>query len=102
MKIYCFDIDGTICSINEDDYSKAKPNNEIIDRINELYSKGNKIIFNTARGFVTGKDWEKITINQLSEWGLKYHEIYFNKPAADYYIDDKALEISNWLQKNDY
>ena len=27
----------------------------------------------------------------MVEWGVKHHELAFGKPAADYYIDDKAL-----------
>ena len=42
--IYCFDIDGTICT-QEIDYSDAKPYPERILRINELYDDGHKIIF---------------------------------------------------------
>lgn len=99
-KTYCFDIDGTICSISEEDYSKAQPYKEIIEKINILFEQGNKIILNTARGFVTKINWEETTKTQLEEWGVKYHELYFNKPAADYYIDDKAKEISDWLKEN--
>ena len=96
LKTICFDIDGTICSIDLDDYSNAQPFEETIKKINVLYDLGHKIIFNTARGFLSGKDWEKTTKDQLKVWGVKYHELYFNKPAADYYIDDKALELKNW------
>ena len=99
LKTICFDIDGTICSINLDDYSNAQPFEETIKKINILYDLGHKIIFNTARGFLTGIDWENTTKEQLKVWGVKYHELYFNKPAADYYIDDKALEIKNWEDK---
>ena len=61
MKIYCFDIDGTICTISVEDYSMAEPYPERINQINALYDEGNKIIFNTARGFETGIDWSDLT-----------------------------------------
>ena len=52
--IFCFDIDGTICStVNDGDYTKAEPFHDRILKINKLYEDGNTIIFNTARGFVT-------------------------------------------------
>tara|TARA_X000000368_G_C23007342_1_gene701834 strand:- start:874 stop:1170 length:297 start_codon:yes stop_codon:yes gene_type:complete len=97
--IYCFDIDGTICT-QEIDYSDAKPYPERILRINELYDDGHKIIFLTARGFKTGIDWKEITTNQLNKWGVKYHNLHFGKPNADFYIDDKGRDIFNWFTKN--
>lgn len=99
-KVYCFDLDGTLCTLTNGNYSEAKPIKKRIKLLNELYSSGNKIIINTARGFITGLEWEEITKKQLNEWGVNYHSLYLNKPAADYYIDDKALEIKNWLENN--
>lgn len=91
---YVFDIDGVIAHKEENnDYSKAKPNLEMISIINKLYDMGNEIILLTARGYVTGIDWEEVTREQLKSWGLKYHELHFGKANADYYIDDKMLPI---------
>ena len=97
MKIYCFDIDGTICTISVEDYSMAEPYPERINQINALYDEGNKIIFNTARGFETGIDWSDLTKSQLENWGVKFHSLHFSKPAADYYIDDKNLSIDQFI-----
>jgi hydroxymethylpyrimidine pyrophosphatase-like HAD family hydrolase len=47
MVVYV-DIDGTICS-QEEDYSNAKPYRERIQKINKLYDDGNEIIYWTAR-----------------------------------------------------
>lgn len=88
--IYCWDIDGTICT-QETDYNLAKPFPEIIKQINNLYSNGHIIIFHTARGYVTGINWEEITKKQLSDWGIKYHKLIFGKPNADYYVDEKSI-----------
>ena len=41
-----------------------------------------------------GIDWSEMTKKQLDSWGLKYHELHFGKPAADFYIDDKMLALS--------
>ena len=91
---YVFDIDGVIARIEENnDYSKSKPNTEMIAIINKLYEFGNEIILHTARGYVTGIDWREVTEEQLKNWGLKYHELHFGKPNADYYIDDKMLSM---------
>ena len=97
MKTYCIDIDGTICSISLEDYSLAQPYENRIKQINKLYEEGNKIIIHTARGSLTGLDHSELTIKQLKNWGVNYHEISFGKPAADYYIDDKAKDIFEWF-----
>lgn len=88
---YCFDLDGTICS-HEQDYSKAVPFRERIIQINNLYEEGNRILIETARGSETGIDWFGLTKNQLEEWGLKYHELRVGKKiVADVYVDDKGI-----------
>lgn len=97
-KTFCFDIDGVIATITQDnDYNLAKPRQEMIDQINRLHASGHTIILNTARGFLTGIDWEITTIEQLNLWGVNYHKIYFGKPAADFYIDDKMLSMDKVL-----
>lgn len=91
---YVFDIDGVIAQLEENnDYSKSRPNTELITIINKLFDMGNEIILLTARGYVTGIDWREVTERQLKNWGLNYHELQFGKPNADYYIDDKMLSM---------
>ncbi len=93
-KKFCFDIDGVIATLVKDNnYADAGPRESTIDKINKLFDQGNKIVLFTARGYETGINWEEITKTQMMEWGVKYHEIYFGKPSADYYIDDKAINI---------
>jgi len=88
--IYCFDLDGTLCSI-EGDYMKAKPNKERIGTVNKLYEQGHTIIIDTGRGSSTGKRWFKETHKQLQSWGVKFHRLRVGvKVAADVYVDDKA------------
>jgi len=29
----------------------------------------------------------------LEEWNIKYHELILGKPYADYYIDNKGINI---------
>lgn len=99
-KTFCFDIDGIIMTITEDnDYNLSKPIKKTVNLINELYDAGNKIIIFTARGYVTGIDWEEITRKQLTNAGLKFHELKFGKPAADYYIDDKFIDLDVLIEK---
>jgi hypothetical protein len=95
-KVFCFDIDGVIANIVENlDYSQSTPNNKIIKIINRLYERGNKIILFTARGYVSKINWEETTKKQMKKWGLKYTELIFGKPAADFYIDDKMLSLTD-------
>lgn len=93
-KTFVFDIDGVIATLQKDlDYALSGPNRKMIDIINQLYDYGNKIVLFTARGYVTGKDWSEVTKDQMKQWGVKYHELKFGKPNADYYIDDKMLGL---------
>ena len=93
-KTFVFDIDGVIAKIQKDlDYALAEPNERMIAIINKLYDYGNRIVLFTARGYVTGKDWSEVTKEQMARWGLKYHELKFGKPNADYYVDDRMLSL---------
>ncbi len=94
-KIYCIDIDGTLCTENCQ-YEDAKPITKVIEKINRLYDNGNKIVLLTSRGYTSKKDWSELTKFQLEKWCVKYHELHFGKPFADYYIDNKAINILDW------
>jgi len=99
---YCFDVDGTICTITENhEYHKAIPVPQMIKKINKLYDEGHTIKIATARGQVSGEKYHELTSEQLEEWGVKYHEL-FDKPSADFYIDDKAMTPGDFLLGKDY
>tara|TARA_R100000315_G_scaffold57794_1_gene32567 strand:- start:30 stop:332 length:303 start_codon:yes stop_codon:yes gene_type:complete len=96
--IYYVDIDGTICTQENKndtlDYDKAKPRPEQIQKINKLYDDGHTIVYWTARGTVTGIDWNDLTENQLRLWGCKYHDLRVGtKPHYDVWVDDKSIKI---------
>ena len=99
--IYCFDIDGTICtSVENSDYESAMPIEIMKTTINNLYESGNTIKFFTARGCVSGKDWTEVTKRQLDSWGFKYHELIMNKkPHADCFVDDRGIDVNSWISK---
>ncbi len=98
-KRFVFDIDGVITAPHTStDYHLAVPNYPMIQVINQLYAKGHEIILFTARGYVTGIDWRSITEQQLAEWGVSYHELHFGKPNADYYVDDRMLDMELLLK----
>jgi hypothetical protein len=93
---YCVDIDGTICTNTEGEYHAAEPYPDAIAAVNLLYELGHYVVLFTARGSGTGLDWREVTVRQMTEWGVKYHELHFGKPAADVYIDDRAINAIAW------
>lgn len=93
-KTFCFDIDGVVATIVPgNDYNLAKPIQQTIKEINRLHDEGHRIILFTARGSATDIDWKGLTIMQMESWDVKYDELRFGKPAADYYIDDKMIPL---------
>lgn len=94
---YCFDIDGTLCTNTEGAYEEAKPFPNVIARVNQLYAEGHQILLCTARGSTTGIDWRELTERQMAAWGVKYHALFMGKPTADLYVDDKAINIAQWM-----
>ena len=96
MIIY-IDIDETIChSPDKYDYGKSTPIQENIDKANKLYDEGHTIIYWTGRGMSTGIDWKWLTVFQLDTWKIKYHELKFEKPTYDLFIDDKNMNTRDW------
>jgi capsule biosynthesis phosphatase len=99
---YVFDIDGTICShaSSKTTYKEATPIESRIRRINELSSRGHRIILYTARGMRTFKNdgkkahdkYYELTREQLHEWGVDYDTLIMGKPSGDIYIDDKGIK----------
>lgn len=99
-KTYCFDIDGVIATLTPNNqYDLAQPIAKTVALIKRLFETGNYIILFTARGYVTGIDWEPLTRQQMHEWGVPYHELKFGKPAADYYIDDKLIGVDELVEQ---
>jgi len=98
-KTFCFDIDGVIATLVPDNnYELAQPNRNTIALINTLYELGQHIILFTARGSLTGIDWESITREQMVKWGVKHHKLAYGKPAADFYIDDRFIDLTDLYQ----
>lgn len=92
--IYIIDIDGTICYQQQPgDYTTSVAYPDRIAKINDLYTAGNTIIYWTARGMTTGKNWEELTRQQLNLWNCKYNELRMQKPVYDIWVDDKAAWI---------
>lgn len=97
--IYGFDIDGTICTTKNGDYKNAKPIKGRIEKINKLYwQKGNTIVYFTARGTVTKKNYYDLTKKQLKKWGAMHDQLIMGKPYFDLFVDDKALSDKDFFK----
>ena len=97
-RIFCFDLDGTLCTSENGEFLNAKPLEDRIKKVNEMYDSGNIIIIETARGTVSKTDWSNLTRKQLSEWGVKYHGLRTGKKIyADHYIDDHAINANDFF-----
>lgn len=96
---FCFDCDGVIATLVEgNDYNKSTPMQATVNLINFLYEKGHEIIIFTARGSMTGIDWKEITRSQMEQWGVKYHKLMLGKPAANFYIDDRFIDLNELIE----
>lgn len=102
---FVVDLDGTICTQEKSgEYHKAQPNTSVIDKINELYRKGHKIVIFTARGMKTYGTVDKamnaysvMTSDWLAKYCVMHDELRFGKPAGDIYIDDKMMTIRDFV-----
>ena len=100
----CFDIDNTLFQYNKQrqvtqSYKECEPIPKIIYLLKKLHQQGHTIILYTARGMKSasgnqGKTMKvvaKDTFELLEAHDIPFDEIYFGKPNADIYIDDKAF-----------
>lgn len=98
MSVYVFDLDGTICHTQGNNYADAQPIAGRIAVVNALYDQGHEIVIESARGSVTGQDWQRVTEDQLHVWGLKCHRVRTGKKVyGDYYIDDKGVPAEEFF-----
>jgi capsule biosynthesis phosphatase len=100
------DLDGTLCPIKGkgERYEDLKPLDNAVSKVKELRQAGHYIIIQTARNMATqqgnlGKVMQnvgKITLDWLEKYEIPYDEIFFGKPNAHLYIDDRAFRFSSW------
>jgi hypothetical protein len=91
------DIDGTIFETIDKNYPESKPIPERIAYFNRLYDEGHTIKYWTARGSGSGKNWYDLTLKQLQDFGVKFHEFNVGKPSYDLWIDDKAVNADAYF-----
>jgi len=100
------DLDGTICPVRQEGelYANLLPHEGAVEKLKELKNNGHYLIIQTARNMATcnsnvGKVLKNIgliTLEWLAKHDVTYDEIFFGKPNADLYIDDRALRYSEW------
>jgi len=96
---WCFDLDNTLVKTEGSDYKNATPITEAIKKVQNYWARGDHIIIMTARGSGSKKDWHEFTANQLTEFGIPYHQLIVGlKPGGvDVFVDDKAINALDWL-----
>jgi hypothetical protein len=98
MIIYV-DIDNTVFKTEGTNYEDSTPMERRIKIINNLYDKGNTIIYWTARGTGSGKDYLNLTEKQLRKCGAKFHNLLMGKPVYDLFIDDKNINSEEYFSR---
>ncbi len=100
------DLDGTICTLKQknETYEEVQLIPGAAEFIRKLREDGNYIIIQTARNMATCdsnlgkvmKNVGKVTLEWLEKNEVEYDEIFFGKPNAQLYIDDRAFRFENW------
>lgn len=103
------DFDGTLCEFDFPKIGKQTPNQlELMNHLIDMRKNGHKLILWTNRG--DSKEYPVLTeaINWCKDRGLEFDAINTNLPnqkklsgpspkvMADIYLDDKALNVSEW------
>ena len=107
-KIFCFDLDNTLCVTTGNNYQNSKPLKKKIKIVNKLFEKGHIIKIFTSRFMGRSKEnivkakkmGYSLTKSQLKKWKIKHHILIMGKPSFDISIDDKSIDFdNNWDKK---
>jgi capsule biosynthesis phosphatase len=109
MKRLIMDLDGTITSGESGNYSEAKPQALVVEKIREYKAMGFEIVISTARNMRTyegnvGKinvHTLPVVIAWLDKHDVPYDEIIVGKPWCGhegFYVDDKSVRPSEFTQ----
>ena len=98
------DFDDTIAFTKNRDWKNAKPNTDLINKLNKLSKEGWTVDIFTARGSISCKtrfDAEEKYGDQIREWlddhNVNYNMLSFDKPLGAYYIDDKGITPEDFI-----
>ena len=101
------DFDDTIAFTKNRDWENAKPNIDLIKKLNELSSCGWTVDIFTARGSLScssREEADKTYRPQIEKWleknNVNYTMLSFDKPLGAYYIDDKGITPEDFVSTN--
>lgn len=110
QRLLVIDLDGTLCeqTTGGDAYWSAKPRQDVIDKVNQLYDEGWHVTIHTARGMRTCKNdikkvielYEEKTRDYLIENGVWFHELIMGKPPGDRYVDDRGMTPEEFIGRH--
>lgn len=109
------DFDGTLCDYGFPKIgTQTEEQKSLIKFLKKARLSGHKLILYTCRGDKEGLPVLTEAIEWCKEQGLEFDSVnenipsfkklsgYSPKPVADFYLDDKAVNVKNWRDLNDY
>jgi uncharacterized HAD superfamily protein len=94
-RVISVDCDGTLTEEScwtEEDMRNATPKEDVIKKVNDLHLE-NFIVIHTARRH----QFYEVTVDWLKRHGVKYHAIRMGKMPADLYLDDKCVNVKDFV-----
>lgn len=92
-KTIMVDLDGVLCTEETfHDRPLAEPIAGACEALRKLRAAGHTVVIYTARG------WGEYRVTQhwLDEHGFEYDGLHMGKPVADVWIDDRAIQFTDW------
>lgn len=97
--IIAVDIDGTLTEETcwtPEQCLNATPRLDVIKKVNELYKTKFIVMYTARRDHLI-----ESTIKWLKKNEIGFHSFSNNKMAADFYIDDKCMDVEDFLKLKD-
>ncbi len=97
------DLDDTLIQYSESEGLSPIPG--AAQALKELRSQGHRIVIYTCRFYIARtkgklKEESLFVMQLLNDFGIEFDELHLeDKPIADYYIDDRAIQFKgNWQE----
>lgn len=92
-QIYAIDIDGVVAD-GKFWAEECTPRELELEAVNDLYKKGNIIIYHTARH----PKYYQMTYAWLVKHEAYFHALEMGKLTADVYIDDRNMSVADLVK----
>jgi capsule biosynthesis phosphatase len=103
-KTIVVDFDDTLSFTTNRDWENATPNVVLIYKLNKLYDSGYDIKVITARGNISCASRHEADLKYregIESWlirnKVKFTDLSFDKPLAEFYIDDKGITPEDFI-----